>query len=210
MARKALLLALLGVLAIAPAARADGDPASDFLISQRIFLPYDTKIPKPDQQLLAGIVQDAAKKGYPIRVALIASDYDLGSVTILWKQPRPYAKFLAKELSFIRKQPILTVMPNGMGFYWVGHRPAGENELLAKVPIPAGSGGLARAATTAVQRLAAARGLKLVPAKVATAKPSHRNRNDRILIVALVAVLVAAAIAARLLVSRLRAGRPSA
>ena len=34
-----------GCIAV-PAAHADGDPASDYLLSQSTFLPFDAKIPK--------------------------------------------------------------------------------------------------------------------------------------------------------------------
>jgi hypothetical protein len=201
--RRLLLVGLLALVAV-PVAHADGDPASDYLITQRVFLPYDTKIPKTDQQMLQGIVADAHKKGYPIRVALIGSDYDLGSVTILWKQPQRYAQFLAQELEFVHKDPLLTVMPNGMGFYWVGHKPAGEKATLADIPIAPGGHGLAQAATRAVQQLAAARGLHLTPLKVAAPKPSHRNRDDRLVIIAAVAVALIIGSVARLLMLRRR------
>jgi hypothetical protein len=201
--RRLLLVALLALVAV-PVAQADGDPASDYLITQRVFLPYDTKIPKSDQQVLQGIVADAHKKGYPIRVALIGSDYDLGSVTILWKQPQRYAQFLAQELQFVHKDPLLTVMPNGMGFYWVGRKPGGEKATLADIPIAPGGHGLAEAAIKGVQQLAAARGLQLTPVKVAAASPSHRNRDDRLVIVAAVAVALIIGSVARLLVLRRR------
>jgi hypothetical protein len=203
LARWLSLLALLALIAV-PVAHADGDPASDYLISQRVFLPYDTKIPKADQQVLQGIVADAHKQGYPIRVALIGSDYDLGSVTILWKQPKRYAQFLAQELQFVHKDPVLTVMPNGMGFYWVGHKPAGENATLADIPIAAGGSGIAQAATRAVQQLAAARGLHLTPVKVAAPKASHRNRDDRLIIIGAVAVALIVGSVVRLLMLRRR------
>lgn len=203
MGRRLLLVALLALVAV-PVAHADGDPASDYLITQRVFLPYDTKIPQPDQQVLKGIVADAHNKGFPIRVAVIGSDYDLGSVTVLWREPRRYAQFLAEELQFVHKDPLLTVMPNGMGFYWVGHKPAAENATLADIPIGHGGSGLAQAATKAVQQLAAARGLHLTPVKVAAPKPSHRNRDDRLVIVAAVAVALILGSAARLLLLRRR------
>jgi hypothetical protein len=203
LARRLLLVALLALVAV-PVAQADGDPASDYLITQRVFLPYDTKIPQSDQQVLQGIVADAHKKGYPIRVALIGSDYDLGSVTILWKQPKRYAQFLAQELQFVHKDPVLTVMPNGMGFYWVGHKPAGESATLADIPVVPGGKGLAQAATRAVQQLAAARGLHLTPLKVAAPKASHRNRDDRLIIVAALAVALIVGSVARLLMLRRR------
>ncbi len=203
MARRLLVLAVISALVAVPVARADGDPASDYLITQRVFLPYDTKIPTADRDLLIGLVRDAARQGYPVRVALISGDYDLGSVTVLWKQPKRYAKFLAEELSFVHKGPLLVVMPNGMGFYWVGRPPAGENELLAKIPVPAGGSGLAQTASKAVRRLAAARGLTLTPLKVASPSSSHRGR-DRIVIVVAVALLLAAGLGVRLLLLRRR------
>ncbi len=199
-------LAVVALLAAAPAARADGDPASDFLISQRVFLPYDTKIPKQDQNRLTAIAQAAAKKGFPIRVAVIASEYDLGSVTVLWQRPQRYATFLGTELLFVHKGPLLTVMPNGMGFNYPKHDTAAALAQLAKIAVPSGSGGLALAATTAVQRLAAVYGVHVSASADGAAPPaSHRNRNDRFVIAAVVAAVLLLGVAARLLLSRRRA-----
>jgi hypothetical protein len=188
-------------LCSAPAARADGDPASDFLLSQRIFLPYDTKIPKADQQRLAETVDAAFRAGFRVRVAVIGTNYDLGAVTILWRQPQRYAQFLAKELAFVHKDRLVVVMPNGLGFYWVGHPSAAEQALVARIAVPPGSGGLTQAGATAVRRLAAAKGISLTPA---AAPAGHSNATDRIVIVAAVAVLLVAGAAARLLLRRRR------
>ena len=69
------LRALAAVAAVAllaaPIARADGDPASDYLITRQTFLPFDAKIPKAQVDELNGIVADANKKGFKIRVAII-------------------------------------------------------------------------------------------------------------------------------------------
>ena len=67
------------------AARADGDPASDVLATQPLFLPQDAGIPTAQQGQLGELLQTAARNGYQIRVALIASRSDLGSVTELWR-----------------------------------------------------------------------------------------------------------------------------
>jgi hypothetical protein len=199
-------VALLALLALPTAARADGDPASDYLITQRVFLPYDTKIPKADQERLQGIVLAAAQKGFPIRVALIASPYDLGSVTVIWREPQRYARFLGVELSFIHKTPLLTVMPNGLGFYWSGHDPSRATAVLTKIPVPHENGGLARAGIVAVKKLAAAYGVKVeAPAKVAASPPaSHQNRDDRLEIIAIVAALLVIGAVARLFMLRRR------
>ena len=57
-------------------------------------------------------------------MAIIASPYDLGAVTALWRKPRAYARFLGIELSLAYKQRLLVVMPNGFGFNWPGHSSA--------------------------------------------------------------------------------------
>ncbi len=62
----------------------------------------------------------AAKSGYPLRVAVIASPADLGSVTPLWRQPQAYAGFLGEELSLLYKGTLLVVMPDGFGLYGPG------------------------------------------------------------------------------------------
>ncbi len=123
LSRLALLAALATVaLGLAAATRAstalaDGDPASDVLAQEPIFLPQDAGIPPRQQAQLAALTQAAARSGYPIRVALVASSADLGSVTELWRQPQSYAKFLGQELSLVYRGPLLVVMPNGVGFY---------------------------------------------------------------------------------------------
>ena len=101
----------------ATAARADGDPASDVLATQSLFLPQDAGIPLPQQSQLTGLLQASASSGYPIRVAIIATKADLGSVTELWRQPQTYARFLGQELSLVYRGPLLVVMPGGYGFY---------------------------------------------------------------------------------------------
>ena len=54
-------------------------------------------------------------------MAIIASPFDLGAVTALWRKPRAYARFLGIELSTVYRQRLLVVMPDGLGFNWPGH-----------------------------------------------------------------------------------------
>jgi hypothetical protein len=150
-------LALLAIFALAAGlsttpALADGDPASDVLASQQLFLPQDAQMPQRQQQQLAGLLQEAARSGYPVRVALIASPTDLGSVTELWRQPQNYAKFLGQELSLAYRGPLLVVMPNGLGLYNFSHPPA------AALATANPRAGLGAAALDAVRSLAAAAG----------------------------------------------------
>jgi hypothetical protein len=199
----ALLLALVVAAGAAQAARADGDPASDYLVGAKVFLPYDAKFPPKQSAQLTALVAAANEAGYTIRVAVIWSDYDMGSVTALWRKPRTYARFLGLELGFVYKQRLLIVMPNGFGFNWPKHSADSEYALLSKIPIPTGAPGLLAAARTAVVKLAAADGVELAaPAQPTT--PAQRNTHDREII--LVAVLGALALAAgaRYLIRRSR------
>ena len=187
----------------AQSARADGDPASDYLLVQRVFVPYEGATASAQQRALTKAVAAANKAGFTIRVAVIFSSYDLGSVTSLWRKPQTYAKFLGVELSFVYKQRLLVVMPNGFGFNWPKHSPAAEYALLSKIPIPPGPTGLLAAATTAATKLAAAGGVDVkAPAQVTT--PAQRNTHDReIILVAVLGALALAAVA-RYLIRRSR------
>jgi hypothetical protein len=165
--------ALLTVASCWPAAAlADGDPASDVLASQAVFLPQDAGISAVQQSQLSAIVAAARHDGYPIRVALIASSADLGSVSALWRQPQNYARFLGQELSLVYSGPLLVVMPNGYGLHGSKQAVAGGASVLAIASPPPGAG-LGAAALTAIQRLSAAAGHPLpVPREAAPAAAS--------------------------------------
>jgi len=204
----ALAAAALAAAALAGSACADGDPASDYLLVQRVFLPFDAKFPAKQQAEFTGLVTAANRSGFTIRVALISSSYDLGAIVSLWRQPRTYARFLAEELSYLYKGRLLIVMPNGFGFYWLNHTSTAEDALLATIPIAPGSTGLLAAAQTAVQRLAAAAAVKIAaPARVTT--PGRRNAHDRIVIIVVSLAAIAAAVLLRLALRR-RRGRTGA
>ncbi len=122
---RARMLGLMAILALwcvvsAASALADGDPASDVLATQSLFLPQDANLSVRQQAQLGALVNAAARSGYPIRVALISSAADLGSITELWRQPQTYARFLGQELSLVYRGPLLIVMPNGLGLYGFG------------------------------------------------------------------------------------------
>ena len=131
--RLAQLLASIAILALAAgslaaSARADGDPASDVLATQSLFLPQDAGVPLAQQNQLTALLEAAASSGYQIRVAIIASSSDLGSVTELWRQPQTYARFLGQELSLVYHGPLLVVMPNGFGLESL--KPGGPRRLV--------------------------------------------------------------------------------
>jgi hypothetical protein len=199
----ALLAACVLAAVAAQTARADGDPASDYLLGQKVFLPYDAKFPPKQAAELTGLIDAANKAGFKIRVAILWSDYDMGSVTALWRKPRTYARFLGLELGFVYKQRLLIVMPNGFGFNWPKHPAAAEYALLEKIPIRPGAPGLVAAASAAVTELAAASGVTVAaPGRVTT--PAQRNAHDREIIIAAALAALALAAAARYLLRKRR------
>jgi hypothetical protein len=201
MRRVALLAAVVATVVAPQAARADGDPASDYLLGSKVFLPYDAKFPPKQAAELTALVSGANRAGFAIRVAILWSDYDMGSVTSLWRKPKTYAKFLGLELSFVYKQRLLIVMPNGLAINWPKHDVTSEEALLARIETGPSPAQLLAAASTAVTRLAAAAGTKVTaPAHVTT--PAQRNTHDREVILAVVLGVLALVVAARFLIRR--------
>lgn len=148
------MFALASSIAAAPAP-ADGDPASDVLATQALFVPQDANLTQGEQGAIGAVASSASQNGFPIRVALIASPTDLGSVTELWRRPETYARFLGQELTLVYRGPLLVVMPNGFGVYGPGV-PAGA---LSGAGVSAH--GLGSATVDAITRLARAAGHEL-------------------------------------------------
>jgi hypothetical protein len=142
---------------VAGAARADGDPASDFLYSTEVFLPYEAPISPAVKRQLVATVKVSRQSGYRIKVAVIGSAYDLGSVRSLYFKPQLYAKFLWQELSGLYRGRLLVAMPNGFGFY-NGKEAKKEQALLRPLPRGHNPNSFVRATTNAVVKLAAASG----------------------------------------------------
>lgn len=169
------VLAVGAMLASAAGAHADGDPASDVLSTSSLFLPSDAGESATQQAQLQALLVAAARDGYVIRVAIIASPGDLGSVTPFWREPATYARFLGIELSLTYRGPLLVVMPDGFGLH--GGAVTAERAAVAGITLRATRGSLGAAAVTAVQRLAAAAGHRLtVPTVTApTARPGSSD-----------------------------------
>jgi hypothetical protein len=194
LARRIAALALLAALVAVPAARADGDPASDYLLLQQTFVPPDAGVPTPYANQLLAAVREAKARGYVIRVALIRSRYDMGSVTVLYRKPRQYARFLGQELSFVYKQRLLVVMPNGLAVSLHGRLLPAEQRVVARIPPPTRGGAtLASTATRAVVKLAAAHGIVFPTPPLADANGTHGSSTtrDRITIAAAAVGLLA-------------------
>jgi MYXO-CTERM domain-containing protein len=204
MPARALLLTLALALALptAPAAFADGDPASDILPSQDAYYPYTPPVSRPLVTALNGLLTKVRTAGFPMKVALIESQGDLGSYATLFNSPQRYADLLASELP---TQPdkrvtdafhLLVVMPGGFGGEHLGD---GVNRALdpISIDVAAGSDGLARAAIEAVARLASVNGHQTpVPPEAAAPGASSGGGGGSgvaIAIGAVALVLVAAA-----------------
>jgi hypothetical protein len=200
---RAALLTLLACLVLAPLAHADGDPASDYLLTQPVFLPPDVVVGKSDAARLTGVAVAAKKAGYEIRIAVIGTRYDMGSVGALYEKPQRYAVFLGQELRFVYKGRLLVVMPNGYGVSQNGAPWPAAEKIVAERPPPGASGpALAAGAASAVQALAAASGVHVS----GSAGGDSSSSSSTFLVVGAVvaAVLVAAGIVALLLVRRRR------
>lgn len=200
--KRTVLILVIATCALAGTARADGDPASDYLLGTQVFLPFDVKLPKAKQQELLSMVHDANKSGYAIRVALIASPYDLGAVTSLWRKPRPYARFLGAELQFIYKRRLLVVMPNGFGFNWPKHPSTKEYAVLSTLPIGTGGVGMLDSTVAAVQKLATSSGVKIVRTSTASTPKKNGFLHSRALIVLAAIAGLALAVLLRLALRR--------
>jgi hypothetical protein len=113
---------MAAMLAAPTVALADGDPASDVLASQTVYVPGDGGFSAAQTARLSGLLAEAQRAGVPIRVALIATPADLGSVGELWGKPQSYAEFLGQELEQVYRGAVVVVMPKAIGIY---HAPAG-------------------------------------------------------------------------------------
>jgi hypothetical protein len=198
---RALAAAALAALALVPLARADGDPASDFLIAQSAFLPFDAKIDGARKDDLNALLEASKQAGFPIKVAVIATKVDLGAVPVLYRQPQRYARFLGQELHYWYKQPLLVVMPNGYGIYKDGVVSTAARRTLDSLAPPNTTDGneLVAAADRAVRRLARAHGVP--PAKLEVASSSSSS-SDRLKIG--IAVLAVAALGGLVVLARRR------
>ncbi len=190
------LRALVGALALALAcgsiasvARADGDPASDVLASQALFVPQDANVTEAQRGQLEAMLRAVARAGYPLRVAIIAAPTDLGSIGALFNHPATYGQLLAGELRFIYRGPVMVVMPDRFAVF---------DGARALVGGPSSSA-LGATAVAAVREFADSADVTL-PASSAVAASATGNTSDLVawLVFALGAIAIAAAWAASL------------
>jgi hypothetical protein len=191
---------------------ADGDPASDFLVGHRVFVPFQDPNPILVQQLTT-LVREATRNQFPIKVAVIQARQDLGANPQLLGKPEIYARFLGAELRWRYRNALLVVMVEGYGYTRTGRPVRGSARAVAELPRPAGNSpdDLTRAAIAALRRLAAASGHPLPPAHPALvagprSSPSRSFLADHPVAIAVASISVAGfcATVALLVVARLR------
>jgi hypothetical protein len=148
-------LLALALLAHPQSAAADADPASDVLLTQSAFYPYQPRVPPTLEATLNNLLSATAHAHMPLKVAIIGMPLDLGAIPEYFGHPQAYAKFLDNELAYPGPEPLLVVMPAGFGLVGIGPASA-----LARIPIDAREStyGLTRAAILAVVALARAHG----------------------------------------------------
>ena len=161
-------------------ASAHGDPASHYLETDALY-PSFARQPSVEVQLqLLGLLEATERRGYPVKVALVAGEADLVEDLGMLKTPQRYADTVASTIGHELEAPVLVVTPYGLGV--AGNaatngvlRPLtpGDSRRLARGIDVEGDGdgdGLARTAMTAVRRIARAGGHPL-PDHVAPAEP---------------------------------------
>jgi hypothetical protein len=169
-------------------ARANGDPASDFLLAQNVFLPFNAKVDAAAAKRLNDMLASADKAGFKIKTAVILGPGDLGTAFSLIRKPQRYAEFLGLELSFVYRQRLLVVMPNGFGYSVKGNPDPKAARILETIPPPgADVTKEVQAATLAVRRLAAAEGHRLV-----VSSGGGSQARDRLTIAAAATLAIAA------------------
>src|SRR5262249_3953503 len=159
--RRALLLAVAFALVAVPAASANGDPASDVLLTEKVFVGPEVPVSKSKLDALNKTVEAANAKGYPIRVAVIAFTGDLGTAVSLWGKPQDYSRFLGSEIAFVYPKRLLVAMPAGFGVYKQHESTDTEQQALEGLKAGKTPDALVQSTTRAVRKLAASGGVQV-------------------------------------------------
>jgi hypothetical protein len=155
------LIAVAAVLAAPGTTLADGDPASDVLLSQPYYFPYQPLVAKDVAAKVKRLIAAAEKAKFPMKLAVIASPTDLGAVGDLFGRPQQYAGFLYSEVQpgFQKQFGLIVAMPAGIGLAGTVSTPKFA-AAVRDVPISSGadSSGLARVGGIAMEKIAKAAG----------------------------------------------------
>jgi len=195
----------VALAALASSALADADPASDVLLAQDAFFPYQPAVSHGLENGMNAVLRSAKKAGLPLKVAVIGSREDLGAIPDFFGHPQSYAEFLDKEISYNNRPPLLVVMPAGFGVVAAG--PTGALAAI-RVDTRHGSNGLVRSGIEAVLALVRARG-SVVPAPATPPSSSTGGGPPAAVLFAIpVVLLVLLGVVGLLRGRRRRRGRP--
>jgi hypothetical protein len=159
---KPLALACALGLVCTPAARADGDPASDVLPSQTVFYGSELDLKSKAAAQLPALLDEAKQaQGHETRVAILTAPEDMGEIQDLWEDQVSYGPLLGSEVAYVYRGRLLIVMPSGYAMFHIGHSSVREQRVLDKLPAPAQPADMLPGAMKAVQALAAAEGKRL-------------------------------------------------
>ena len=167
------VLGALCLLALLPAGvRAHGGPpnesapAPDNLAAGPVSYPY-APVSIPVARRLDRVVEAADRRGFHVKIALIAEREDLGDLVDFFGRPEEYASYLAQQLpgftdASSQRSPLLVVMPSGLGFdNWPA---AGRRAVRGlQLSVDADPDAVAAAAAQAVQRTMVATGRPVRP-----------------------------------------------
>jgi hypothetical protein len=184
--KRALLLTAASLVALVFAATvfADGDPASDFLLSSDVFLGYKAAINAPAVDELQALTVEARQKKVHLKVVLITEPRDLGSVPSLYGHAQSYADFLRAEIRFVFKGTLVVVMggrPGGLALSGP-KATAAARRAVSGLQLPADASGTVFLDTglSAVREVAAANGVTLTTAHTSGGHSS--NGSDRLIL----------------------------
>jgi hypothetical protein len=157
----AVLFLCFGLVAgSASARRGNGDPASHVLLVEDTFLPVAAPPPSGTAELRKAVA-DVYARSFRIKVAVVGSPRDLGTVPMLFNKPGRYANLLGREIASAFIGALLIVMPSGFGVYDGGRSTAAESRVLKKLRVSGPSSAqLVRSAAATVRRLLAANALR--------------------------------------------------
>ena len=130
-----------------------------YYCSGRNLLPFTAKIHNKQVQRLDALLGKPRRPAFRSRVAVIRNPSDLGTAFSLYGKPQKYAAFLGLELSFVYRDRLLVVMPNGYGYALNADPDAKASAVLKKLPPPGRDATKEiEAAIVGVEKLAAAQG----------------------------------------------------
>ena len=124
MRRSPALVAVFVALALPVSAHAHGDePAVEALETGNVYLPHEPAVPSGVAAALRQTLDRAHAAGYPLKVAVIGSQHDLGEYGQLWGMAQPAANLVSRTVGKNRPIPMLLVMPTGYGTIKAGPDP---------------------------------------------------------------------------------------